>query len=108
MMEELFVATGNTGKLREIELLLHQTVSRLSSPKDCTAYPEIVEDGETFAENAVKKARIAAAVTGKAAIADDSGLLVDVLGGYPGVRSARYAGEGASDAENNAKLLEEL
>jgi len=108
MKAELFVATGNNGKLREIELLLHETVPILLSPKDCADYPIVVEDGETFAENAVKKARIASVITGKTAIADDSGLMVDELGGFPGVCSARYAGEGAGDAENNAKLLKEL
>lgn len=108
MKEELFVATGNDGKLREIELLLHQTVSRLLSPKDYPEYPIVVEDGATFAENAIKKARIAVVATGRPSIADDSGLVVDELGGHPGVHSARYAGEGAGDAENNAKLLKEL
>jgi XTP/dITP diphosphohydrolase len=107
-MKELLVATGNRGKLRELELLLRGTVARLVSPLDVPAFPVVVEDGETFAENAVKKARSAAVATGKAAIADDSGLVVDELGGQPGVRSARFAREEASDAENNAKLLVEL
>jgi XTP/dITP diphosphohydrolase len=107
-MKELLVATGNKGKLRELELLLHGAVARLVSPPDVPALPAVVEDGETFAENAVKKARSAAVATGKAAIADDSGLVVDELGGQPAVRSARFAGEGASDADNNAKLLREL
>jgi len=107
-MKELLVATGNRGKLRELELLLRGTVARLVSPPDVPALPVVEEDGETFAANAVKKARSAAVATGKAAIADDSGLVVDELGGQPGVRSARFAGEGASDAENNEKLLGEL
>lgn len=107
-MKELLAATGNRGKLREIELLLRGTVAHVLSPADFPAFPEVVEDGETFAENALKKARSAAAITGKAVIADDSGLVVDELGGLPGVRSARFAGERASDAENNAKLLKEL
>ncbi len=106
-MKELLVATGNKGKLRELELLLHGT-ARLVSLFDIPALPEVEEDGETFAENAVKKARSAVVATGKTAVADDSGLVVDELGGQPGVRSARFAGEGASDAENNAKLLREL
>lgn len=107
-MKELVVATANRGKLRELELLLDGVVERLFSPADFPVFPEVVEDGETFAENAVKKARSAALATGKPVIADDSGLVVDELGGRPGVRSARFAGEGASDVENNAKLLREL
>jgi XTP/dITP diphosphohydrolase len=107
-MKELLVATTNRGKLREIELLLHGTVERILSPSNFPAFLGIEEDGETFAENAVKKARSAAIATGKPVIADDSGLVVDVLGGGPGVRSARYAGDGAGDEENNAKLLHEL
>ena len=107
-MKELLVATGNVGKLREIEALCGGTVERLLSAVDFPALPEVVEDGATFAENAIKKGRSAASATGKPALADDSGLLVDALGGSPGVFSARYAGESASDAENNAKLLREL
>ena len=107
-MKELLVATGNRGKLRELEILLHGTVERLISPRDLPSFPSVVEDGETFAENAVKKARCAALATGKITIADDSGLVVDALGGRPGVRSARFAGDDASDGENNVKLLIEL
>jgi len=72
------------------------------------AVPEVVEDGETFRENAAKKARAAAEALGLPALADDSGLCVDALDGRPGVYSARYAGEPASDEKNNAKLLAEL
>jgi XTP/dITP diphosphohydrolase len=107
-MKELLVATANRGKLREIEFLLDGTVKRLLSPADFPTFPEVVEDGETFSDNAMKKARSAAAATGMPAIADDSGLVVEELGGLPGVRSARFAGEGSTDAENNAKLLREL
>ncbi len=107
-MKELLVATGNRGKLKEIELLLHGTVERVLSSEDFAALPDVEEDGETFADNAIKKARSAAVATGKPVIADDSGLVVDVLGGLPGVRSARFAGEMAGDAENNAKLLRDL
>jgi XTP/dITP diphosphohydrolase len=107
-MKELLVATGNKGKLSELELLLRGTVTRLVSLLDLPPLPIVVEDGKTFAENAVKKARSAVVATGKAAIADDSGLVVDELGGQPGVYSARFAGEGASDADNNAKLLREM
>lgn len=107
-MKELLVATANRGKLNEIEHLLQGTVAHVFSPADLPPLPEIVEDGETFTENAVKKALSAAVATGKPVIADDSGLVVDELGGRPGVRSARFAGEHASDAENNARLLREL
>ncbi len=107
-MKELLVATGNRGKLRELEHLLAGVVERIRSLAD---FPEIgaaIEDGETFEENAVKKARHAAAASGLPAIADDSGLVVDALGGRPGVYSARFAGEGAGDAANNERLLAEL
>lgn len=107
-MKELVVASGNKGKLREIEELLRQSVERLLSPADFSQFPVVVEDGETFAENAVKKARAAAEATGLPVIADDSGLVVDALGGRPGVYSARFAGEAADDGDNNAKLVREL
>jgi XTP/dITP diphosphohydrolase len=107
-MKELLVATGNKGKLKEIELLLQGTVERILSPADFPNLPGVEEDGETFEENAIKKARSTAVATGMPTIADDSGLMVDMLDGRPGVRSARFAGEKASDAENNARLLREL
>ncbi len=107
-MKELVVATGNKGKLREIEALLGGFVDSLLSPADFSEFPAVEEDGLTFEENAIKKARAAAMLTGKPVIADDSGLAVDALEGRPGVYSARFAGEGAGDAENNAKLLNEL
>lgn len=107
-MKELVVATGNRGKLREIEELLRGCVEKLLSPADFSSFPAVVEDGLTFTENAVKKAKSAAEATGKPVLADDSGLVVDALEGRPGVFSARFAGEGASDADNNDKLLGEL
>ncbi len=107
-MKELLVATANRGKFSELQLLLQGTVARLFSNTDFPGLPEVVEDGTTFTENAVKKAESAARNTGMPVIADDSGLLVDALGGRPGVHSARYAGENAGDAENNARLLNEL
>lgn len=107
-MKELLVATTNRGKLKEIEALLSGCVERLYSLADFAGMPVVEEDGATFEENAVKKARYAARLTGKPTIADDSGLVVDVLGGQPGVHSARFAGEEATDADNNARLLREL
>lgn len=105
-MKELLVATGNRGKLRELELLLQSCVEKIYSLADFPHMVPAVEDGATFAENAVKKASAAALATGKPTLADDSGLVVDALDGAPGVFSARFAGAGATDEENNAKLLE--
>jgi XTP/dITP diphosphohydrolase len=99
----LVLATRNPHKVRELgELLAPHAVEAL--PDDVVLPPET---GETFAENALDKARAAAAATGRVAIADDSGIEAAALGGAPGVRSARYAGERATDGENLAKLLRE-
>lgn len=100
----LVVATRNEHKLAELRAILSGW-ELLPLPPEVELPPE---DGETFAENALGKARAAAAATGLAAIADDSGIDSAALGGRPGVRSARYAGEGAGDAENLALLLREL
>ncbi len=105
---ELVVASRNEGKIREILHLLEGMGIAVTSLADHPDIPEIVEDGETFLENARTKARAVAMATGSWALADDSGLAVDVLGGRPGVHSARYAGRQGDHAANNAKLLEEL
>jgi XTP/dITP diphosphohydrolase len=104
------VATRNAGKLRELVPLLEEAALgfELVTIDALAPAAELREDGVTFEENALAKARQAAAVTGLPALADDSGLEVDALGGAPGVYSARYAGVGATDAANNAKLLEAL
>ena len=107
-MRELIVATRNQGKLLEIRAMLNGLVASVHSAFDFAGFPDTVEDGATFEENALKKAREAAGFCGLPALADDSGLVVDVLEGRPGVYSARFAGEGAGDAANNAKLLGEL
>lgn len=107
-MKELIVASRNSGKILEINQLLKGCVTNILSLQDFPDLPEIVEDGATFEENALKKARIAALAVGKPVVADDSGLMVDSLGGSPGVYSARFAGDGATDTENNEKLLKEL
>lgn len=107
-MKQLLVASGNKGKLREFAELLKGVVDSVLSPADFPGLPEVEEDGATFEENAIKKARSAALFTGIPVLADDSGLSVDYLSGRPGVYSARFAGEGASDADNNALLLREL
>jgi len=108
MMKELLVASGNKGKLREFSELLRGVVQTILSPADFPGLPEVEEDGETFEANAIKKARSAALFTGRPVLADDSGLCVDYLDGRPGVYSARFAGEGAGDADNNDLLLREL
>ncbi|TJY41476.1 XTP/dITP diphosphatase [Cohnella pontilimi] len=104
----LVVATRNRGKTKEFReafALLGVTVRDLN---DTDGVPPIEETGSTFAENAMIKAKEAAEALRLPVLADDSGLCVDALGGEPGVYSARYAGEGATDADNNAKLLREL
>jgi XTP/dITP diphosphohydrolase len=107
-MKELVVATRNRGKLLEIKALLTGVVEEVCCAADFPGFPDTVEDGLTFRDNALKKAREAMCFTGLPALADDSGLVVDVLDGRPGVYSARFAGEGAGDATNNLQLLEEL
>ena len=105
---KVVVATRNKGKLREIVPLLAGSGLELCTIDELAPDAELREDGVTFEENALGKARQAAAATGLPALADDSGLEVDALDGAPGVWSARYAGPGADDAQNNAKLLEAL
>jgi len=107
LRERLVVATGNPGKLREFRDLLAGLPYEVVSQGDLgIAAPE--ETGSSFLENALLKARHAAAAARSAAIADDSGLEVDALDGAPGIRSARYAGPAADDGANNAKLLAAL
>lgn len=104
----LVVATFNQHKLAEIRAILPELPVALKALGDFPGARPAVEDGETLEENALKKAEAAARFTGLWALADDTGLEVDALGGAPGVWSARYAGPGASGAANNAKLLDEL
>ncbi len=101
----LVIATRNLHKLREVQRLLASAGIPVEPLPEGVDLPP--EDGETFAGNALPKARAAAAATGRAAIADDSGIEAQALGGAPGVRSARYAGPDASDEENLAKLMRE-
>jgi XTP/dITP diphosphohydrolase len=105
-VKEIVVATENPGKLREIKESLRGMEVQILSLTDLPPLPPVKEDGSTFRENALKKARTVAHHTGRLTIADDSGLEVDYLNGDPGVRSARFAGEDASDADNNRKLLQ--
>lgn len=104
----IVLATRNRGKIRELKRFLADFPVEIKSLEDFGPIPPVVEDGETFEDNAVKKARHTARVLGLPAIADDSGLEVAALQGAPGVRSARYAGETAADQENNLKLLDAL
>lgn len=105
---ELVIATRNAGKLREIRHLLADVGIEVLGMDSFSALPEVVEDGETFAANAEKKARTIAALTGRPVLADDSGLEVEALDGAPGVYSARFAGPSAGDEDNNRKLLATL
>ena len=106
---KLVLATRNQGKVREIdEILKDQNGIELLSLHNYPDAPDVIEDGETYEENAIKKASVLAEYTGQLTIADDSGLEVDALDGAPGVHSARYAGENASDQDRIAKLLDAL
>ncbi len=104
---QVVLASGNRGKLKEIQALLSPLHVRVL-PQTALAVPQVEETCPTFVENALLKARNAARFTGLPALADDSGLEVEALGGAPGVYSARYAGPDADDAANIAKLLEAL
>ncbi len=108
MALELLAATGNAHKVDEMRAILAPAGVRLLSARDVGGLPEVDEDGATFRDNAIKKACAIAAATGRRVIADDSGLEVVALDGAPGVRSARYAGEGGNDGRNVAKLLAAL
>lgn len=107
-MIEIVLATSNKKKIEEIKNIIKLPNVKFLSLSSFPNVPVVVEDGKTFAENAIKKAREVAKALNMLAIADDSGLEVDALDGKPGVYSARYAREGASDYENNMKLLEAL
>lgn len=107
-MTELVIATGNRGKLAEIRDILRSEVHRIYSLADFPDLLPVVEDGASFRENAIKKARQIAEILNRPVLADDSGLEVAALNGEPGIFTARFAGEGATDAENNEKLLRSL
>lgn len=106
-MKQLVLASGNPGKLRELSAMLADFGYELHAQSEF-GVGEVAETGTTFVENAIIKARHAAALTGLPALADDSGIEVDALHGAPGVYSARFAGQSASDADNNALLVEKL
>jgi XTP/dITP diphosphohydrolase len=106
-IKQVVLATGNQGKVKELGAMLSQLDIKVSAQSEFSV-TEVAETGTTFVENAIIKARHAAKQTGLPAIADDSGLAVNALGGAPGVYSARYAGANASDQDNIQKLLAEL
>ena len=106
---KLIIASNNAHKVTEIREILHDDFPDMVTLKEAGLDIDVVEDGTTFEQNAVKKAEAVLAASGyPAALADDSGLIVDALDGAPGVYSARYAGEGHDDAANNAKLMRDM
>ncbi len=105
---KLLIATGNRHKFQEISTILKPSSLSLLNLRDLHEPPPVVEDGDTFEANAVIKAVVLARHSGMWTLSDDSGLMVDALGGAPGVMSARYAGEPSDDAANNRKLLKQM
>lgn len=108
MRQTIVLATRNRGKVKELQEMLADFPVDIRSLADFGPLPEVVEDGATFDDNAYKKAIFTAKALGLPALADDSGLVVEALGGAPGVHSARYAGEEADDGANIVKLLQEM
>jgi XTP/dITP diphosphohydrolase len=107
-LNRIVIATTNSGKLKEIKKIFSNLSLEILSLSDFPGFPEIIEDGNSFEENAEKKAKTVFKVTGIPALGDDSGLEVELLKGAPGIYSARYSGEGATYESNNKKLLKEL
>ena len=105
---KLIIASNNANKLREIKTILGDKFDEILSMKEAGIDHETIEDGTTFMENAIKKAKEIVEISGCCAIADDSGICVDALDGAPGLYSARFCGEHGNDAANNALLLEKL
>ena len=107
-MPQVVLGSRNPGKAREIAALLNPLGIELLSVTEFPGVADVVEDGSSFEENASKKARETALAVNRWVIAEDSGLAVDALGGAPGIYSARFSGEGATDEKNNQKLIQEL
>lgn len=107
-MKRIVFATGNAGKMNEVRMILADLDAEVLSMKDAGITIDIEENGSTYEENALIKARAVAAATGDIVLADDSGLEIDSLGGEPGVYSARYLGEDTSYSVKNANLIERL
>jgi XTP/dITP diphosphohydrolase len=108
MLDEAILASRNVGKIKECKILLRGLVKKMSSLRELDSVSDIIENGNTYSENALKKARHLSILTNKICLADDSGLEVEALDGKPGILSSRYAGDRASDEENIGKLLSEL
>ncbi len=108
MIKEVVIASRNKGKIAEFSLLLSELGIKIRSMDEFKDIPDVVENGETFEENAIKKAEQICNIINLPVIADDSGLMVDILDGEPGIYSARYAGADKNDNKNNEKLLESL
>jgi len=107
-LRRIHLATKNEGKIKEMKALLQDLDIELLTPEAAGSFPEVIEDGRTFLENALKKAQNLSEATGGETLADDSGLEVDALGGKPGIFSSRYSGPGSTDETNIRKLLEDL
>jgi XTP/dITP diphosphohydrolase len=107
-LQKIVIATRNPGKTAEIRALLKDFPIEIKNLDDFGPIPEVIEDGDTFEENAYKKSSFTARVLGLPALSDDSGLCVEALDGRPGIYSARYAGENATDKGNCEKLLKDL
>ena len=108
MKHKIIVATGNAGKMKEFRMILADLGLEIISMKEAGVTADIVEDGTTFAENAEIKARAVWQKTGDIVLADDSGLVVDYLGGEPGIYSARYLGEDTSYEVKNRVIIDRL
>jgi XTP/dITP diphosphohydrolase len=108
MASRLLIATGNPGKLRELRELLSGIPFEILSPAEAGVESDVCEDGSTYEENAILKAATLAQRSQLLTLADDSGLEVDVLGGEPGIKSARFGGKGITDAQRNVILLDRL
>jgi XTP/dITP diphosphohydrolase len=107
-LRRIILATKNKGKIIELKAMLEDLNAEILSLNDYKNLPEVKEDGKSFSENALKKAKIVSEHTGEMVLSDDSGLEVECLGGEPGVYSARYSGDDATDSSNIKKLLERL
>jgi XTP/dITP diphosphohydrolase len=107
-MKKLVIASGNNDKIKEIRNFLEEVNLEIIGLNSFSSLSDVIEDGKTLYDNALKKARTRARETGELTLADDSGLEVDYLEGRPGIYSARYAGPGVSYEDNNQKLLQEL
>lgn len=108
MLDEVILVSRNAGKIKEFKLLLRGLVEKICTLCELGSVSKIIEDGITYSENALKKARQVSILTNQVCLADDSGLEVEGLKGKPGILSSRFAGDGSSDEENIAKLLSQL